>query len=153
MMKYPRQNRSLLTNFLHCMTLSEDEGEKELLFASVDPNTDVTFFRNEIVQFLFGTSCFLVLVAFLILGYFIRPSENLLVLHYNVYFGVDLQGMWWQIYLLPTMGLFFFFVHSVLAYFFYRKQERIATYILLFFSNVLSLGLIIAISSTVLINY
>ncbi|OIQ02683.1 MAG: hypothetical protein COZ27_02235 [Candidatus Moranbacteria bacterium CG_4_10_14_3_um_filter_41_65] len=123
------------------------------LHSQVNLHTDITFFQNEIIQFLLSIALFLVLANFLLLGYFIRPTEDILVFHYNVYFGVDLQGAWWQLYLLPSAGLFFFLIHSLLAYFFYEKQERIATYILLFFSNILSLGLIIAVAGVVFINY
>lgn len=135
------------------MTSFRNRKRVHLIPTSVNLYSDVTFFRNEIVQFLLSIASFLVLVNFLLISYFIHPSRSLLVLHYNVYFGVDLQGMWWQFYLLPVMGLFFFLIHSSFAYFFYKNRERIATYILLFFSVLLSFGLIIAVASIILINY
>ncbi len=119
----------------------------------VNINTDITFFHNEIIQFLLGSASFLVITNFLFLAYFIRPSEDILIFHYNVYFGVDLQGIWWQLYVLPMTGLFFFLIHSFFSYFFYQKQERIASYVLLFFSTLLLIGIMIAEAGIVFINY
>ncbi|MEI8096534.1 MAG: hypothetical protein WCG73_00285 [Candidatus Moraniibacteriota bacterium] len=113
----------------------------------------VSFFKNTIVRALLGVNTFFCLVSFGILGYFIRPTENILVLHYNVYFGVDIQGIWWQLYMLPVAGILFFFGHLFFSYRFYQKYERIAAYLMLFSSSLINIGIIIASASIAFINY
>lgn len=36
-------------------------------------------------------------------------------LHYNIYSGIDLFGPWWQIFLIPTIGLVILLLNSILA--------------------------------------
>lgn len=113
----------------------------------------VSFFRNIIVRVLIGVNILFCLISFGLLAYFVRPTENILVLHYNVYFGVDIQGVWWQLYMLPVAGVLFFLGHLFFAYRFYQKYERIAAYLMLFGSGLLNIGIIIASVSVAFINY
>lgn len=113
----------------------------------------VPFFENMIVRTLLGVNIFFCAISFGLLGYFIRPTENLLVLHYNVYFGVDIQGVWWQVFILPIAGTLFSLGHLFFAYRFYRQSERIAAYLMLFSSGLLNIGMVIGSASIVFINY
>lgn len=113
----------------------------------------VVFSQNTIVRLLFVLSAVLIGVSIGLLAYFVRPSEASLVLHYNVYFGVDLLGIWWQAYVLPLIALFFLVVHSFLAKRFYEQSERIACYLLLLSSGMLSSGVLIGSISIAFINY
>lgn len=113
----------------------------------------VSFFKNTIIRMLIGMSIFLILVSFGILGYFIRPTDGLLVLHYNVYFGVDIQGVWWQVFILPIASTLFLSAHLFLARHFYGASERIAAYLMLFGSCLMSIGVLIASIGIVFINY
>ena len=113
----------------------------------------VSFFRNIIILVLIGVNTLFCFTSFVLLGYFVRPTENILVLHYNVYFGVDIQGIWWQLYILPIAGILFFLGHLFFAHRFYQKYDRIAAYLMLFSSGLLNIGIIIASVSIALINY
>lgn len=113
----------------------------------------VEFLHNSIVQTLLLFAVFpLVLCAGLLL-YFIRPGETSIILHYNVYFGVDLLGLWWQAYVLPALGMLFIVGHYFLARRFYEHTERVACYLVLFSSGLLSLGVLVASMSVAFINY
>jgi hypothetical protein len=114
---------------------------------------EVSFFKNIIVQTLLGVNIFFCCTSFGLLGYFIRPTESILVLHYNVYFGVDIQGLWWQVFILPVAGLSFFLGHLFFAHRFYKESERIAAYLMLFGSGLLNIGIVIASVSIAFINY
>ena len=114
---------------------------------------EVSFFKNLIIRTLLGVNALFCFVSFGLLGYFIRPTENILVLHYNVYFGVDIQGMWWQVFILPIAGTLFFLGHLFFAHRFYRESERIAAYLMLFSSGLLNFGIVIASISIAFINY
>lgn len=113
----------------------------------------VLFSRNTIVRILLILSFVPVAASIGLLAYFIRPSEASLVLHYNVYFGVDLLGIWWQAYTLPLLALCFLAAHFFLARRFYDQSERIACYLLLLASGMLSCGAFIGSISIAFINY
>ncbi|MBI2439140.1 MAG: hypothetical protein HYV45_00830 [Candidatus Moranbacteria bacterium] len=113
----------------------------------------VSFFRNNIVRVLMGGTIFFLLTHFFVLAYFARPTERSMILHYNVYFGVEIQSAWWQLFLLPLAGVFFFMVHGIFARRLYRACERIAAYLLLLGAWMLNVGLLIAGGGVAFINY
>lgn len=111
------------------------------------------FCKNLIVRWLLAGTIFLNVSNWVLMAVFIRPVDFKIILHYNVYFGVDLIGDWWQPYILPSMGTLFLAVNLMVAHRFYGRKERIASYILLLASLMIQAGLIIASSATALINY
>lgn len=111
------------------------------------------FLRNSIVQTLLLFSVFPLMLCIGLLLYFVRPGEASIILHYNVYFGVDLLGLWWQAYILPVLGMFFICGHFFLARRFYEYTERIACYLILFSAGLLSFGIFVASMSVAFINY
>lgn len=113
----------------------------------------VGFSQNSIVQMLLLFSGIPIVGCLGLFIYFIRPSETSIVLHYNVYFGVDLLGLWWQAYALPALGTLFVAGHLILAKRFYERAERIACYLMLFSSGMLSSGVLVASVSVAFINY
>lgn len=113
----------------------------------------VSFGKNVLVRILLAGTVLAILLSLGVLGYFIRSSETLIILHYNVYFGVDLLGVWWQAYVLPFLGGLFLLGHFLLAKRFYARAERIACYLMLLSSGMLSFGILIATISVALINY
>lgn len=111
------------------------------------------FFHNSLVQWILIGALFFDLVNWGVLGFFIRPVDFPIILHYNVYFGVDLIGSWWQVFFLPAAGTIILAINSLLAYFFYRQKERIASYLLLLAVFIIQIGISIAAASIILINY
>ena len=85
------------------------------------------FFRNTIVQWLMIATSTVNLANWGALAFFIRKVDFPIILHYNVYFGVDIIGNWWETYFLPAAGTVIFAVNVLLAYFFYQRKERIAS--------------------------
>jgi hypothetical protein len=47
-------------------------------------------------------------------------------LHYNIHVGVDMVGPWWQIYLVPTIGLLVLGVNLVLARFMWTRDPMLS---------------------------
>lgn len=111
------------------------------------------YFENLIVLWLLGIGLFVNLAIWTALVIFIKPVDFPIILHYNVYFGVDMIGNWKEIFSLPSIGLFLLILNSFLALFFYEKKEKIASYILLIASVMVQINLAIAITSLILINY
>jgi hypothetical protein len=128
------------------------KGEVEKSLAQVGAGE--SFFGNSIVRSLLLMQAVLILGLGGLFAFFLRPREALTVLHYNVYFGVDLLGAWWQTLILPGVALVFVLMNLFLASRFYMiQQERIAAYLLLLGSTMLLGGVFLGCLSVVYINY
>ncbi|OGI21291.1 MAG: hypothetical protein A2808_01340 [Candidatus Moranbacteria bacterium RIFCSPHIGHO2_01_FULL_55_24] len=114
---------------------------------------ETRFFENSLVRSLLIGNGFFLLGSIVALLFFIQPREAPIVLHYNVYFGVDLLGVWWQAYVLPLIGIVLLLGHVFLAYSFYKERERVAAYLLLLAMGFMSVGVAIASASIAFINY
>ncbi|MBP7060726.1 MAG: hypothetical protein KBA91_01990 [Candidatus Moranbacteria bacterium] len=116
-------------------------------------HSGVSFWDNVLVRVLFGGAVLAWMLCLGLLLYFIHQRETPIILHYNVYFGVDLLGIWWQAYILPLLGFFFLLGHVLLARRFYQRAERIASYLMLLSAAMLTFGLLVASIGIVFINY
>jgi len=54
----------------------------------------------------------------------ISRDLEFLSLHYNIYFGVDLVGPWYDVFIIPVLGLVFMLLNIFLIFFFYKKEKR-----------------------------
>lgn len=111
------------------------------------------FFRNGLVHWILIGSLFVNVLNWAAAFYFIRPVDFPIILHYNVYFGVDILGSWWEVFFLPGVGTFFLIVNFVLGYFSYLRQERIAAYLFLLGTFIIQIGLTVAVGSIIKINF
>ncbi|NTW75839.1 MAG: hypothetical protein HGB34_02965 [Candidatus Moranbacteria bacterium] len=112
-----------------------------------DADEGSTFFANPLVRSLIAASSAIISFSFVAIYLFvIRGSSGTIVLHFNVYFGVDIVGSPWQALLIPAMSLLFLLLNIGLAYRFYVVRERVAAHILLFaaFLSALSAGVVTA---------
>lgn len=57
-------------------------------------------------------------------------SSGDLLLHYNIYSGIDWMGSWYKIYLYPLIGILLFALNLVLGIFFYSR-EKFLSYLLI----------------------
>lgn len=111
------------------------------------------YFKNIIVAWLLVLSLAANLTDWIILKLLIQPVDFPIILHYNVYFGVDLRGNYWQVFGIPLVGLFLFLINGWLSKKAYQGGERIASYLLLMAMLMIQISLIIYSLSIVLINY
>jgi hypothetical protein len=111
------------------------------------------FFRSQIVIWLLALSLVANLADWISLWLFIKPVDFPIILHYNVYFGVDMLGNWKQVFILPLLGLILFTINFCFSLYFYHQKERIASHILLMATLMLQLSLIVASISVIIINY
>jgi len=132
---------------------NDGQGKKDGLKFHIRPFFAKDFFKNSIVHWMFIITIFLNVADWIVLYIFIKPVDLPIILHYNVYFGVDMIGDWWQVYFLPFIGAVFFIINALLAGFFYEKKERIASYIFLLAAFLIQAGIIIASASIIAINY
>lgn len=50
--------------------------------------------------------------------------QEMVILHYNVYFGIDVVDVWWKILFLPLTGLIIWLVNVVLAKNLFKKGNQ-----------------------------
>jgi len=109
------------------------------------------FFIRLYFIFLLGINLLIWLAA-----YFINASvsQDLVVLHYNIDFGVDLIGSVKRVYIIPLLGLIIILVNAVLIFIFSRRQDfKFFSHLLLTASLVVNLFLLISLGSIYLINF
>lgn len=111
------------------------------------------FFRSKITLWLLALNMFANVANWIIIAIFINRLDGDIILHYNVYFGVDAMGDWHRVFLLPIIGVIILALNAALAAYFFIKKERIASYILLLASFMVQVNLIIAAASVMMINY
>jgi hypothetical protein len=84
--------------------------------------TKEKFVRNQRVQLPMVIGFVFNLVVWAFLWWKIRPQADPVYLHYNIYFGVDLIGQWYRIFLLPALGFVFYVIDIAIAAFLYKKS-------------------------------
>ncbi len=111
------------------------------------------FFRDTSHWVFMGISGFLLILSFFVIWYGIGNREAAIVLHYNVYFGVDVIGEWWQAYFIPLLGTGIWMIHLILAFRFFQIGKRDVCQIT-FFSLLFLEGMILVASFALgLVNY
>lgn len=111
------------------------------------------FFKSKVILWLIALSLAANIICWAGLWVLIKPVDGSIILHYNVYFGVDMMGNWGLVFIMPSVGLLLFFINFSLSLYFYRQKERIASYILLLTSLMIQLSLLVASASIIIINY
>jgi len=56
----------------------------------------------------------------------IRPQTDPVFLHYNILFGVDYVGEWWQVLYLPISGLVIIVVNAVMGWLLFGRDKFLA---------------------------
>jgi hypothetical protein len=79
------------------------------------------------------------------------PTDQSVVLHYNILSGIDLLGQWYQIYTLPLIGLVLVIFNSVVAHRIYNRQVAFS-YFLVLASSLEQIFLLLATYFVVLVN-
>lgn len=111
------------------------------------------YFQSDIIIWLLTLNIISNAINWLSLRIWIKPVEFPIILHYNVYFGVDLAGDYRQVFVLPLIGFILFGINLILSLYFYKQKERISSYILMIAALMIQLSLIVASASVILINY
>lgn len=111
-------------------------------------------FRDRFFQVIFSFTFGINLVIWILL-YFkffpLRSLGDLVPLHYNVYFGIDLVGKWYKIFIIPLSGLIIFLINLILYCLLYLK-EKMVKYFLGITSLLSQIVLLIASFAIILIN-
>lgn len=110
-----------------------DHGLQAFRRGMLESDEGFSFFRNPLVLSTISASVLLLLGSFITVFFFIyRGAREVIILHYNVYFGIDIIGSPWQAFVVPGAPLIFFLINLILARAFYGVRERVISHILLF---------------------
>lgn len=89
-------------------------------------------FRDKFFQIALGLSLIINagIWAFLYLKFSpLGGSENVLPLHYNIYFGVDLIGEWSRVFIMPLVGVIFIVINFLIADIIYLRDKVIGYFL------------------------
>jgi len=86
------------------------------------------------------------------LRWVVQPTDQPIILHYNVYFGVDSIGEWGNIFMMPAMAAGLLAVNLFLSRFFYYK-ERLVSYLFASMAFLMQLLMIVGVASVIIINF
>ncbi len=91
----------------------------------------------------------IVLWALLIFNFF--PANQYIVLGYNIYFGISAFGRWYQVLIMPTLGLVVILINLYLSLFLYLR-EKIISYFLAFTSSIVNIIFFLAALIIIYVN-
>lgn len=126
--------------------LNQEIEDKEDLYS-------ISFWNNTIVHWAIIGNLVLNLGVIVLLVFYVRSSDAMIKLQYNVFFGTSLFVSWWQTYILPLICLLFFLVDLFVGSILYKYKERVAAYIVLLGALFTQISLIIAILSIIMNNF
>ncbi len=72
-------------------------------------------------------------------------------LHYNIYFGIDNIGPWYNVFIIPILGLIIIILNNTLAYIFFL-QEKMISYLFIFSQTIIQIILFLAGMFVILLN-
>lgn len=110
------------------------------------------FFKDKAVLAAVFCSLLLNLSIWLILVFKLKRGELPIILHYNVYFGVDYLGRYSEAFAIPASGLIMLAANSILGNCLYKKSKAISK-ILIFSSIIIQLLLLIAAITIAAFNF
>ncbi len=90
-----------------------------------------SYWKNKIIMSIFALSCLVNVSLWMFLFKNQKSSELPVILHYNLFFGVDYLGGYNEIYLIPIVGVIVIIINTILGYLLYER-ERLASYFLTF---------------------
>ena len=114
---------------------------------------NVSYWNNAIIHWMIIVNVVLNLSVVAFLAFYVHPSDVLIKLQYNVFFGTSLHVEWWKTYALPLVGMAFFVIDLLIGNVLYYTKERIAAYIILLGALFAHIALVIAALSIILNNF
>ncbi len=105
-------------------------------------------------RYTFGFSLFAIIASIALPLWRLFPdvmSQDVVPLHYNIHYGVDWTGVWWQLFTLPLLGVIFLVINTLLALWLV-KQNRLLADIALIANVVLVTFLFLAMIFVVSLN-
>lgn len=116
---------------------------RDFLRAGVRATFASSYWKNRTVSRVNTLSFTLNLIIWIYLLLERIPGGMPMILHYNLFVGVDVVGEYDRLFLLPAVGLLLFATNTILGHYFYRI-ERLATYLLALNTLIIQVFLLLA---------
>lgn len=100
------------------------------------------YWKDKQIMTIFSLSVLLNIIIWIFLIQNQKENSHPIILHYNLFFGVDRLGNYEEIYLIPIAGLIIIIVNSILGHLLYLK-EKLAVYFLIFIVFIIQIFLLI----------
>lgn len=127
-----------------------------MLFYNISKFFEHPYREDTIVKINFIASLAINIIIWLALYFKLHPfsyttEAGQIYLHYNLYFGIDNIGYWYEALVIPLLGLFIIIFNNGLAYYFYI-QDKVLSYTLVFSQTILQIILFAAAIFVILLN-
>ena len=110
------------------------------------------FLKNRYLTGVFGFALAVLMLASILALYFLGPLKPPLIIHYDTYRGIiDFKGSIWDVYGILAAAFFMEFINFLLAGFLYYR-ERFLSYVITYFTLLLSILILIGVSVMVSVN-
>ncbi|MEA1937321.1 MAG: hypothetical protein U9N04_04395 [Patescibacteria group bacterium] len=116
---------------------------KSFLTSGLKLVTFRSYWKNKTIMSIFFSSCLVNIFLWIFLFKNQRNSELPIILHYNLFFGVDYLGSYNEIYLLPAVGATIIILNTILGCLLYERG-KLASYFLVFNIFIVQLFLLLA---------
>ncbi|MCK5459941.1 hypothetical protein KAI52_02415 [Candidatus Parcubacteria bacterium] len=83
-------------------------------------------FKDKIISLCFFASLLLNIFIWIYCFLNIKAGEELIYLHYNIYFGVDFIGEWRKIFIIPIFGLIILLINYSISIQIYLKNKFVS---------------------------
>lgn len=81
------------------------------------------YLKEKPVAVMLALALFLNILSFVWLAVRIRPHLGQIFLHYNILFGVDLVGTWYQVFILPAVGFFIIGINATIGWLLFHRDK------------------------------
>lgn len=88
------------------------------------------FWLRHFTALSFGGALLVHLLAAGMLFFLIQSRDEVVILRYNAYLGIDLLGVWWQVFLVPAVTFFFVLINTLLMWLLKERQYPEAVFLL-----------------------
>ena len=127
-----------------------------MILYSIAKFWDSTYRDDRWVKILFIFSVIINIGIWILLWLKMQPQSYLsesgeIPLHYNIYFGIDMIGSWFTVFIIPLIGLVVIIANNILGYIFYIK-DKVISYALIIPELMIQLVLLIASFLLILLN-
>lgn len=110
------------------------------------------FFRQRFIKINLFLSLLLNIFLWFFLAFKSSGFSEIIYLHYNIYFGIDLVGPWYQIFFWPFLGILIFLINFFLGAILF-SSEKLLSYFLVTSSTLAQVFLIISLMFLMVINF
>lgn len=126
-----------------------------MIFNKVEISLKEFIKNDKIIQITFLLSILFNIINWGLIYYrftrFLAGQTELIILHYNIYFGIDEIGNWTNIYYLPVIGIIILLVNLLCGYLLYKK-DKLISYFFMFSSFIAQILLILSTFFIIAVN-